>query len=432
LIVTVAFRTLGCRLNQAETDAFKSELTKFNLREVSGSEPANLTVINSCAVTRAAEAKTRATITAARRISPNGKIAIVGCYSQLAAAELLDIPGVYLVLGNNEKYNLFDFLEEIDQGEKIVRVTTPGLAATTFRAGYHSALDLRIRVNLKIQEGCDYYCAYCILPYLRGAPRSREPQDCIAEIRQLTEQGVREIILTGINLGRYQSSEGDLAALIRRLLDETTIPRIRLSSIEPDLITPQLIELIASEPRLCRYLHIPLQHGADTVLGLMKRHYQTADYAALVNSIKQRMPEICIGADVMVGFPGETESEFEQMRRFIENIDITYLHVFRYSARPGTPAADLGDHIPDSEKKRRSAILRQLSGRKRTQFMQTFSGKVCPVLFEEKIATDTWQGLTDNYVKVRANSKEHLYNRIRKVRIIHVSGDFLKGELLSE
>lgn len=432
MIATVAFRTLGCRLNQAETDAIKFELANHNLREINGHYPADLTVINSCAVTRAAEAKTRGAITAARRISPNGKIAVVGCYSQLAAHELIDIPGVSLVLGNSEKYDLFDFLEQINRGEKIVRVSAPDLATTTFRAEYHSPVDERIRANLKIQEGCDYFCTYCIIPYLRGNPRSRDPQDCIAETRRFAEQGVQEIVLTGINLGRYESPDSNLTDLIRRLINETTIPRIRLSSIEPDLVTLQLIGLIAGEPRLCRYLHIPLQHGSDTILARMHRRYHAADYAALVSQIKNRLPEICLGADVMVGFPGETKTEFEIMREFLENLDINYLHVFRYSARPGTPASELTDNIPDSEKKSRSEILHQLSQRKRAQFMQSMAGKICPVLIEENIAPDFWQGLTDNYLKVRINAKENLFNRIRKVRIIHVSGDYLKGELLSE
>jgi len=423
---------LGCRLNQAETDAIKSELGNHALREVKPDELADLTVINSCAVTRAAEAKTRGAITAARRVSPDGRIAVVGCYSQLAAVELLDLPGVCLVLGNNEKYNLFDFLESLDHGEKIVQVSVPGLSATTFRAEFHSPTDERIRANLKVQEGCDYRCAYCIIPDLRGNPRSRAPQDCIAEISHLAAIGVQEVVLTGINLGRYESADGDLSALIRRLVNETAIPRIRLSSVEPDLVTPELIELLASETRLCRYLHIPLQHGSDKILALMKRRYQTAEYTDLVNQIKDGNPEICLGADVMVGFPGETQTEFEEMLRFLENLNIDYLHVFRYSIRPGTPAARLTDHLPDSKKKRRSEILRRLSNQKRARFMQSMNEKVAAVLIEEKIAPEIWQGLTDNYIKVRLNAKEDLYNRIRKVRITHVSGDFIKGELLSE
>ncbi|MFH1213905.1 MAG: tRNA (N(6)-L-threonylcarbamoyladenosine(37)-C(2))-methylthiotransferase MtaB, partial [Candidatus Neomarinimicrobiota bacterium] len=380
MIATVAFRTLGCRLNQAETDAIKSELASHNLHEITGQNPADLTVINSCAVTRQAEAKTRGAITAARRISPNGKIAVVGCYSQIAVQELIDMPGVFLVLGNSEKYDLFDFVERVDRGEKIICVAGPGLSASTFRAEAHSPADERIRANLKIQEGCDYHCAYCIIPRLRGNPRSREPQECLTETRRLVERGVQEIVLTGINLGRYESAEGDLTDLVKRLLVETTIPRIRLSSVEPDLVTPEIIELMRTEPRLCHYLHIPLQHGSDLILAKMNRRYRCADYAALVARIKQTMPEVCLGADVMVGFPGETETEFEEMCRFLENLDINYLHVFRYSPRPGTPAGEMIDHIPDSEKKRRSEILRQMSRRKRVQFMQTFSGKTCSVL----------------------------------------------------
>ncbi|HPC35074.1 MAG TPA: tRNA (N(6)-L-threonylcarbamoyladenosine(37)-C(2))-methylthiotransferase MtaB [Candidatus Marinimicrobia bacterium] len=431
MIATVAFRTLGCRLNQAETDAIKAELANHNLRIVNSNGPADLTIINSCAVTQSAEAKTRGAITAARRISPDGKIAVIGCYSQIAAAKLLNIPGVFLVLGNNEKYEILDFLETIERGEKIVRVDKPE-SPNTFRVESHLPNDKRIRANLKVQEGCDYYCAYCIVPYLRGKPRSRAPEDCIATASHLENQGVQEIVLTGINLGRYESLNGDLSFLIRRLLAETSLPRIRLSSIEPDLITEELIKLISAEPRLCRHLHIPLQHGSDTILAQMNRHYLSADYAALVGRIRQRIPEICLGADVMVGFPGETELEFGQMCQFLENLDINYLHVFRYSSRPGTPAGKFTDRIPDSAKKQRSEILRQLSRRKRDAFRQSMLGKTAPVLIEEKIAPGLWQSLTDNYQKVRIHAKENLLNQIRKVKLTHISEDYLEGELLGE
>ncbi|HRS91527.1 MAG TPA: tRNA (N(6)-L-threonylcarbamoyladenosine(37)-C(2))-methylthiotransferase MtaB [Candidatus Marinimicrobia bacterium] len=431
MIATVAFRTLGCRLNQAETDAIKAELANRNLHIVNSNKPADLTIINSCAVTQAAEAKTRGAITAARRISPNGKIAVIGCYSQIAAAELLNIPGVFLVLGNNEKYEIFDFMATIECGEKIVRVTKPE-SPKTFRIESHLPNDKRIRANLKVQEGCDYYCAYCIIPYLRGNPRSRDPEDCIATARLLENQCVREIVLTGINLGRYESPSGDLSFLIRRLLAATGLPRIRLSSIEPDLITSELIKLISEEPRLCRHLHIPLQHGSDPILAKMNRRYLSADYATLISRIKQQIPGICIGADVMVGFPGETDLEFDQMRQFLENLDISYLHVFRYSPRPGTPASKFTDRIPDSEKKRRSEILRQLSNRKRAAFRQSMLAKTVSVLFEEKIAPGLWQGLTDNYLKVRIHTRENLLNKIEKVKLIHVSEDYIEGELLGE
>jgi len=431
LIATVAFRTLGCRLNQAETDAIKAELAHRNLHIVNSNKPADLTIINSCAVTQAAEAKTRGAITAARRISPNGKIAVIGCYSQIAAAELLNIPGVFLVLGNNEKYEIFDFLETMERGEKIVRVAKPEFPKT-FRIESHLPNDKRIRANLKVQEGCDYYCAYCIIPHLRGNPRSRDPEDCIATARLLENQGVQEIVLTGINLGRYESPSGDLSFLIRHLLAATGLPRIRLSSIEPDLITSELIKLIYEEPRLCRHLHIPLQHGSDPILAKMNRRYLSADYATLINRIKQQIPEICIGADVMVGFPDETDLEFDQMRQFLENLDINYLHVFRYSPRPGTTAGKFTDRIPDSEKKRRSEILRQLSNRKRAAFRQSMLAKTVSVLFEEKIAPGLWQGLTDNYLKVRIHTRENLLNKIEKVKLIHVSEDYIEGELLGE
>ncbi len=431
-MATVAFRTLGCRLNQADTDAMRTGLSECHHQVVSNTEPADFTIINSCAVTRAAEAKTRGAITAARRVSPKGKIVVTGCYANLSGDELLDIPGVCLMLGNNEKYDLCEFLDSIECGEKIVRISRPGLPANTFRPVIHSSSDKHIRANLKVQEGCDYRCAYCIIPDLRGDPRSRPPEDCVAETNRFADGGGQEIVLTGINLGCYESADGDLSVLIRRLQDSTAIPRIRLSSIEPDLVTLKLIELLAAGGRLCRYLHIPLQHGSDKILALMKRRYQTADYAKLIDRIKSRSPQICLGADVMVGFPGETVTEFNEMYNFIANLNIDYLHVFRYSARPGTPAARLGDHIPDSEKKRRSEILRQLSRQKRSRFMEFMRGQEAAVLIEEQIAPGIWQGLTDNYIKVRINAKENLFNRIRKVRITHVSGDFIKGELLSE
>ena len=432
MIKTVSLRTLGCRLNHSESDAVQDELQKFGWQIVSQNIPADVTVINSCAVTHQAEAKTRGAIAAARRISPQGKIMVVGCYAQLAAQELLNQAGVTLVLGNKEKYHIPEYLKELEQGKSGIFMTN-GDQGYTFPLDGIIARGDRLRAHLKIQDGCDYHCAYCIIPLLRGRARSRNFVQILNEARMLSELGFQEIVLTGVNIGTYSTDVcKDLATLVESLLAKTSIKRIRLSSIEPDLITDRLIDLMAHESRFCRHFHIPLQHGAGPILKRMQRRYTTKMYHELVARIADSVPDVCIGTDVMVGFPGETESHFQTMLRLIKRLPLTYLHVFRFSARPGTAAANLSNPVPEYLKKERVTQLRDLGKSLKKCFLKSFIGRELIVLFEKKNELGLFEGLSDNYITVRVSSSQLLINQMRQIRINGVSGVIALGEVVDE
>lgn len=429
MIKTVNFRTLGCRLNHAESDALQFELRQAGYRIVGKKQAADLTVINSCAVTRQAEAKTRGAIAAARRISPRGKIAVIGCYPQLDPETVAKVQGVDLALGNSEKYRLQEYLEELKQERSAVHVSGT-VEQDTFPAAGIIAQGSLTRAHLKVQDGCDYRCAYCIVPLLRGASRSRDFHACINEAVSLTAQGFREIVLTGVNLGSYRDGENNLDDLVAALLRESRIERLRISSIEPDLVSERIIKMIAEEVRLCRHVHIPLQHGSDAVLQRMRRRYKVAQFAELVHQISRAIPSVCIGSDVMVGFPGETERHFQEMVNMLEELPIAYLHVFRYSPRPGTAADRLEDTVTDRVKKERSVRLRELSRRKRHQFLQRFIGQDLAVLYEKKTKLGLYRGLSDNYITVNVKSDAQIVNRIKTTRVTHIVGTEAFGDLV--
>jgi len=425
-------RTLGCRLNHSESDAVQDELQKSGWQIVSPNIPADATIINSCAVTRQAEAKTRGAIAAARRISPQGKIMVVGCYAQLAAQELLNQNGVTLVLGNKEKYHIPEFLKGIEHGQGGIFVTNEDQGYTFPPDGVVARGD-RLRAHLKIQDGCNYRCAYCIVPLLRGRARSRNFIEILNEARMLDDLGFQEIVLTGVNIGTYTTDECiDLASLIESLLAKTGIKRIRISSIEPDLITDRLIDLMASESRFCRHFHIPLQHGAEPILKQMRRRYTTKMYCELVTRIADSIPDVGIGTDVMVGFPGETEPHFQAMLHLIQRLPLTYLHVFRFSARPGTVAATLSNPVPEYVKKERAEQLRDLGKSLKEHFLKNFIGQELIVLFEKKNELGLFEGLSDNYITVRVSSSQLLINQMRRIRINGVSGVIALGEIVDE
>jgi len=419
-------------LNHSESDAVQDELQKFGWQIVSPNIPADVTIINSCAVTHQAEAKTRGAIAAARRISPQGKIMVVGCYAQLAAQELSNQTGVTLVLGNKEKYHIPEFLREMEHGQSGIYVTNEDQGYTFPPDGIVARGD-RLRAHLKIQDGCDYRCAYCIIPLLRGRARSRNFIQILNEARMLDDLGFQEIVLTGVNLGTYSAENCvDLATLVESLLAKTRIKRIRISSIEPDLITDRLIDLMAKESRFCRHFHIPLQHGAEPILKRMQRHCTTKMYHELVTRIADSIPDVCIGTDVMVGFPGETEPHFQTMLHLIECSPLAYLQVFRFSARPGTSAVTLSNSVPEYIKKGRAEQLRNLGKSLKKRFLKNFVGRELIVLFEKKNELGLFEGLSDNYITVRVSSSQLLINQMRRIRINGVSGVIALGEIVDE
>jgi len=398
---------------------------------VASGQPADLTIINSCAVTRQAEAKTRAVITAARRCSPYGKIAVVGCYAQYRPEELRRLGTVELIVGNEAKFDLERRVRALE--EPGVASTTPEAApASVFAPSGSIASGLLTRANLKIQDGCDFGCAYCIIPLLRGPSQSRPADDVITEACQLEAEGHHEIVLTGINLGSYRNRELDLTGLLLRLLNTTRTARIRLSSIEPNLVGAELLRLMLNEPRICRHLHLPLQHAADRMLRLMGRRYGAAEYQALTEKIKAIMPDCCLGADVLVGFPGETEADFAELLAYVRVIPINYLHVFRYSPRPGTAATRLRDTVTSTQKKRRVELLRQVSSQKRREFNATFIGQTVSVLFEKSCGPDCYRGWSGNYLSVTGKSASNRINQIGAVRLTRIRGNDLEGDCCSD
>ncbi len=430
MIRKINFRTLGCRLNHAESDAIQFGLQQVGYAIVNSKSEADLTIINSCAVTSQAEAKTRGAIAAARRISPNGKIAVVGCYSQLSPENLMNLAGVDLVLGNSEKYGIADFLATLENGHSELHVKKT-IDGDSFPAAGQISKGSHTRALMKIQDGCDYKCSYCVIPQLRGASRSRNFQDCIEEARLLVDQGFNEIVLSGINIGSYHMENGkNFTDLVEGILTQTHLKRLRISSIEPDLIDDRLISIMRDNPRFCRHFHIPLQHGSNEVLGWMRRRYRVEHFVEKVYKIYEQVPGVCIGTDILVGYPGESDEHFHESRDLLKELPLAYFHVFRYSPRPGTVAAQLKDSVSVPIKKERSEKLRQLSKMKKNRFIRPFINREISVLFEKKTKMGLYQGLSDNYITINVYSENSLVNHIETVKILSIRGAELQGELV--
>lgn len=393
-----AIATLGCKTNQFESAAMEETLTVAGYRVVPFAEGAELVIINTCTVTAATDSQSRNLIRRARRLNPACRIVVTGCYAQIDPAALADLPGVALVIGNEEKRDLLHLLAADGprvQVSDIRQQAGPALSLSSF-AG-------RSRAFAQIQNGCDAYCSYCIIPYARGASRSVPPQQVVEQVRGLVQSGYREVVLTGIHIGGYGrdfSTPASLLELVRRIEAETALERLRLGSIEPQEIDEQLIETVAASPVICPHFHIPLQSGDDAVLQRMNRHYSRRFFAELVAKIARRLPEAAIGLDVITGFPGETEQEFANTRRLIEELPLSYLHVFPYSRRPGTPAASMPAQVPGPLAKERAAQLRVLGEQKQQQFAQRFVRRELQVVVEGGRQAGLCKGLSGNYLQV--------------------------------
>jgi len=395
---TVAIETLGCKLNQAESESMALQLIEIGYRLVSPSEPADIYILNTCTVTSTADRKSRYFLRLARRRNPHAMVVAIGCYSDRAAAELVRLKCADLILVNNDKENLPSILE-------LKRRHT---SSDTYRSD-----GLRTRSMIKIQEGCDHYCSYCIVPYVRGRERSQTPNDIVAEVNARVRMGFKEVVLTGTKIGGYRPS---LEALIRRILDETDVKRLRLSSLQPQDIADGLLGLW-SDTRLCRHLHLPLQSGSDPVLRHMNRPYNTIDYASAIVRIRKAIPQVSITTDIMVGFPDETEKEFAESLHFCKRMAFANMHVFPYSARPGTAAASMPEQIDERVKKERSKAMLRLSRERVIQFGRQFRSETLPVLWETEVAPGVWDGLTDNYIHVMTHSSKSLNNQIADARL---------------
>lgn len=395
----VAFHTLGCKLNFSETSEIGRQLEESGFERVPFGSHADITVIHTCSVTGSADRKTRQAVHKALLVSPDSYIVAMGCYAQLNPGEIASWKGVDLVLGTNDKFDLIKYLSDIrKKGQAEVHSCEIIEDQKFFPA--HSTAE-RTRAFLKVQDGCDYPCTYCTIPRARGKSRNPEISSIVNQAKELADKGLREIVLTGVNIGDFGKSTGETFTGLARELDEVNgILRFRISSIEPNLITDELIDFIGGSKRFAPHFHIPLQSGSDKILKLMKRRYMTSVFADRAMRIKALMPDACIGADVIVGFPGETDQDFNEACQFIQSLPISYLHVFTYSERPGTPAATMTGKIPNRIRDERSHALHQIGTRLKQEFCISQLGQERMVIFEQQKPDGTMTGFTDNYVEI--------------------------------
>ncbi|MDE5773043.1 MAG: tRNA (N(6)-L-threonylcarbamoyladenosine(37)-C(2))-methylthiotransferase MtaB [Muribaculaceae bacterium] len=420
----VAYFTLGCKLNFAETSTIGRMLRERGYRRVEPFEVPDMCVINTCSVTETADKKGRSLIRRLVNKWPDATIVVTGCYAQLKPAEVSGIEGVDIVLGSNEKLRLTEYLDRWEAEHRVIVDTTPSLDIRSFRPSCERGD--RTRWWLKVQDGCDYFCTYCTIPFARGRSRSGDIDSLVSQARDAEAGGAREIVLTGVNIGEFGRDNGqDFLTLLKRLDEVEGIARYRISSIEPNLLTDEILEWIATESRAFKHhFHIPLQSGSDHVLRLMNRRYDTALFRHKVERIRQLMADAFIGVDVIAGARGETAEEWEKSREFIQSLDVTRLHVFPYSERPGTKALLLGDIVENGERHRRVSVLTAVSDDKVRDFMRRSVGQVRDVLWEHRVnGTDMMSGLTDNYLRVIAPYREGAVNTISTVRIVDMDSD---------
>ena len=420
----VAFHTLGCKLNFAETSYIARSLPEDRYQRVPADDVADIYIINTCSVTDAADRKCRQVIKKFIHRSPGSFIVVAGCYSQLKPQEISSIPGVDLVLGSNEKFDIARWLESAGK-KKTAEVHSSELTEDdTFHTAW-SAGD-RTRSFLKVQDGCDYTCSYCTIPFARGKSRNTDIDFLVGEAVKIAEAGIREIVLTGVNIGDFGKSTGEsFTSLLRALVKVKGIERIRLSSVEPNLLDDEIIMLVAENNIILQHFHIPLQSGSNKILALMRRRYKREVFAGRVEKIRELMPLAGIGADVITGFPGENDSDFEDTYNFIRSLPLTYLHVFSYSERPGTAAAELPAKVAAREKEARSKMLISLSETLHSVFQKYNIGKTDSVLFEHSASEGMITGFTGNYLRVEHGWNSDIAGCVRRVRItgIGVSGN---------
>jgi threonylcarbamoyladenosine tRNA methylthiotransferase MtaB len=421
----VAFYTLGCKLNYSETSTIGRLFNKAGFDTVDFTDKPDVFVINTCSVTEHADKKCRKVVNEALKISPNAYVTIVGCYAQLKPKEISEIPGVDMVLGAAEKFQIVDYITDLTKNPKALVYNQPVSEANQFVSAW--SFGDRTRTFLKVQDGCDYSCTFCTIPLARGSSRSDTIEHVIEQAQQIAASGVKEIVLTGVNLGDFGIREGhrqdkffDLVKALDRVED---INRIRISSIEPNLLTDEIIEFVAGSKRFVPHFHIPLQSGSDKILGLMRRRYKRELYANRVAKIKQLIPGCCIGVDVIVGFPGETREDFIDTYNFLNSLDISYLHVFTYSERENTLAAEMSGVVPGSTRAERNKMLHILSDKKRRAFYESQLNKTDEVLFEGDIKDNFMHGFTRNYVKVKAEYDPLLVNELKTVYLTKISSD---------
>ena len=419
----VAFYTLGCKLNFSETSAISRKFEERGYRKVDFLNSPDIFIINTCSVTENADKKCRKVVREARRVSPQAYVAIIGCYAQLKPREISEIPGVDAVLGAAEKFQLLDLLDGFVRDEQPKVLASEITEAQSFHQA-HSIYD-RTRTFLKVQDGCDYSCTFCTIPLARGKSRSDTIPNLVSAAANIAASGVKEIVLTGVNTGDFGIRNGkreDRFLDLAQALDKVKgIERIRISSIEPNLVHNEVIEFVAQSERFMPHFHIPLQSGSDKILKLMRRRYHRELYVDRVAKIKSLMPHCSIGVDVIVGFPGETEEDFLETYNFLNQLDISYLHVFTYSERANTLASTMADSIPIKTRQERSKMLRILSEKKRRSFYEENIGKEAEVLFENDVEEGRMEGFTENYIRVCTDYDPMLLNTTQRVQLTEVN-----------
>jgi threonylcarbamoyladenosine tRNA methylthiotransferase MtaB len=425
----VAIFTVGCKLNQYETQAIAEELEECGFERVDFSAPADIYVINTCTVTKESDYSSRQAIYRAKRRSPQAKLIVTGCYAQLEKEFLERLPGVSLVIKQDQKGELAH-LTANSFGDHTIKPEKKKIEDEFF--GFEVCKHAKhTRALVKIQDGCDKRCSYCVVPLARGKEKNREVDSILAEINCLVKNGYKEVILTGVHIGRYCKDGLNLVRLSEKILNETKVERLRFTSIDPKEFSDKLIDQISKSKRIARHLHIPLQSGDDHILSLMKRDYTTDEYRKLLEKIKSAVPEVMIGADVIVGFPGETDKQFENTYQFILSSPLDYLHVFSYSDRKGTVASQIPQKVPPQIIHKRSEILHELGRKKWENYLEGFIGKTLDVLIEQKRDKNSNKltGLSDNYIRVLLDGEDSLKNKIIPVSILQKEGSFLVGKI---
>lgn len=424
----VAFYTLGCKLNFSETSTIARSFTDEGFDRVEFNEEADIYVINTCSVTENADKRFKSIVRQAQKVNPDAFVAAVGCYAQLKPQELADVDGVDLVLGATEKFKITDYLNDLTKNNH-GEVHSCEIEEADFYVGSYSIGD-RTRAFLKVQDGCDYKCTYCTIPLARGISRSDTMESVLKNAKEISRQNIKEIVLTGVNIGDYGKGEFGNKRHEHTFLDLVTeldkvdgIERLRISSIEPNLLKNETIDLVSKSRAFVPHFHIPLQSGSNAILKKMKRRYMTELYRDRVSKIKEVMPHACIGVDVIVGFPGETDDHFLETYNFLNQLDISYLHVFTYSERDNTEAATMEGVVPKNVRAKRSKMLRGLSAKLRRKFYESQLGSIRTVLFESENKEGYIHGFTENYVKVKAPWNPELVNTLHKVELTKIDSD---------
>ena len=426
--------TLGCKVNQYETEAMTELFEKEGYEITDFDQYADVYVINTCTVTNLGDRKSRQMIRRAKKLNKHSIVAVVGCYAQTAAEEISKIKGVNLIIGTKDRSRIVELINQIKEQEEQINVVQDIMTTREFEDMKVTAYKERTRAFLKIQEGCNQFCSYCIIPYARGPVRSRKPEDIVEEVQQLAQNGFKEIVFAGIHVASYGKDlkNTNLLDIIKRVHDIEGIERLRLSSIEPMILTEEFVENAARLPKLCPHYHISLQSGCDATLKRMNRKYTTAEYREVVNRLRANFPDVAITTDVMVGFPGETEQEFEESKRFVDEISFAQVHVFKYSPRKGTPSVTFPNQVSPEEKERRSKIMIELSANSEKRFCDKFIGREMEVLFEQQVKEQDgyYEGLTPNYIRVVAHSDEDIEGQIMKVQLKERKEGFIAGTIV--